>query len=180
MLNLTYRTKLKKKKKQFSAPALSFNISSMSTNYISTFSCNLQGKVKSANALEPRSQNCEKRLLASSCVSSCNNSVPTGQIMKFYIWVLFENRSRKLKFHEIGHELRTLHMTTNIYFGSNLAHFFLEWEMFQINVAEKIKTHILCSTLFLNRAVYENVEKYCRARQATDDNTAHAHCMLDT
>jgi len=24
------------------------------------------------------------------------------------------------------------------------------------------------------------VEKYCRARQATDDNTVHAHCMLDT
>jgi len=24
------------------------------------------------------------------------------------------------------------------------------------------------------------MEKYCRAGQATDDNTAHAHCMLDT
>ena len=23
------------------------------------------------------------------------------------------------------------------------------------------------------------MEKYCRAGQATDDNTAHAHCMLD-
>jgi len=26
----------------------------------------------------------------------------------------------------------------------------------------------------------DNVEKYCRARQATDDNMAHAHCMLTT
>jgi len=26
----------------------------------------------------------------------------------------------------------------------------------------------------------ENVEKYCRAEQATDDNTAHAHRILDT
>ena len=25
-----------------------------------------------------------------------------------------------------------------------------------------------------------NVGKCCTARQATDDNTAHAHCMLDT
>jgi hypothetical protein len=25
-----------------------------------------------------------------------------------------------------------------------------------------------------------HVEKYCRPREATDDNTAHAHCMLDT
>jgi len=24
------------------------------------------------------------------------------------------------------------------------------------------------------------VEKYCSAGQATDDNMAHAHCMLDT
>ena len=23
-------------------------------------------------------------------------------------------------------------------------------------------------------------EKYCRVRQATDENVAHAHCMLDT
>ena len=31
---------------------------------------------------------------------------------------------------------------------------------------------------FTNRAVY-NMEKYCTAGQATDDNVAHAHCMLD-
>ena len=24
------------------------------------------------------------------------------------------------------------------------------------------------------------MEKYCRARQVTDDNIAHAHCILDT
>jgi len=26
--------------------------------------------------------------------------------------------------------------------------------------------------------LWDNVEKYCRAGQATDDNMAHAHCML--
>jgi hypothetical protein len=26
----------------------------------------------------------------------------------------------------------------------------------------------------------DNVQKYCRAGQATVDNMAHAHCMLDT
>ena len=30
---------------------------------------------------------------------------------------------------------------------------------------------------FLNRPVL--VEKYCTAREATYDNMAHAHCMLD-
>jgi len=31
-----------------------------------------------------------------------------------------------------------------------------------------------------NRVVYEIMwKKYCTAGQATDDNMAHAHCMLD-
>ena len=36
-------------------------------------------------------------------------------------------------------------MKTNTYFWSYLAHFLLEWEMFQEKFVEKIKTHILCS-----------------------------------
>ena len=54
--------------------------------------------------------------------------------------------------------------------------------MFHTKVVEKIKTHILCSvTFFGNRAVYEIMwEKYRRVGQTTDDNMAHAHCMLDT
>jgi hypothetical protein len=67
------------------------------------------------------SQNCEKRLLASSCLSVClsawKNSALTGRIfMKFDIWVFFENLSKNS---------RTLH--ENQYtFLSYLAHFFLE------------------------------------------------------
>jgi hypothetical protein len=39
--------------------------------------------------------------------------------------------------------------------------------------------HVL--ELFLeNRAVLDNVEKYCRAGEATDDNMRHAHFVLDT
>jgi len=44
--------------------------------------------------------------------------------------------------------------------------------MLQTKLEEKIKPRIF----FLNRNVY--VEKYCRTEQATDDNMAHAHCML--
>jgi len=54
--------------------------------------------------------------------------------------------------------------------------------MFQTKVVEEIKTHILCSIafFFLNHAVYEIVwEKYCRARQVTEDNITHVHSMLD-
>ena len=32
--------------------------------------------------------------------------------------------------------------------------------------------------IYLNRAVYDNVEKYGRTRQATHDGTAHAHYTL--
>jgi hypothetical protein len=40
-------------------------------------------------------------------------------------------------------------MKTDVHLLSHLAQFFLEREMFQAKVVEKIKTHILCSvTLF--------------------------------
>jgi hypothetical protein len=44
--------------------------------------------------------------------------------------------------------------------------------MFQTKVVGKIKTHILCSITFFRKScrLWDNVEKYGRARQATDDN----------
>ena len=47
---------------------------------------------------------------------------------------------------------------------------------------EKTKAQILCSMIFFPKIglFWENVEKYCTVGQATDDNLAHAHCMLDT
>jgi hypothetical protein len=59
------------------------------------------------------------------------------------------------------------------------AWFFLEWEMFQTKVVERIKTLILCSITFFRKLcrLWGNVEKYFRAGQATDDNMAPAHCI---
>ena len=42
-------------------------------------------------------------------------------------------------------------MQTNIHFISYLAQFFLEWEMFQTEVVEEIKTQFLCSIKFFPR-----------------------------
>ena len=72
-------------------------------------------------------------------------------------------------------------MNTTRHFWSYLAQFFSEWEIFRMKVAQKIKTHILFSIFFLRKSghFYDNVEKYCTVGQATDDNMAHAHCMLD-
>ena len=69
-----------------------------------------------------------------------------------------------------------------IYIFNHLAHFLLEWKMFQTKAVEKIKTHILCSIRFFRKScrLWDNVEKYGTAGQDTDYNMAHAHCMLDT
>ena len=53
-------------------------------------------------------------------------------------------------FIKMGQEKRVLYIKTNIHFWSYLT-LFLEREMFQTKVVEKIKTHILCSTTFLQK-----------------------------
>jgi hypothetical protein len=54
--------------------------------------------------------------------------------------------------------------------------------MFETKVVKQSK-HFLCSVNFFFRKSHHlrhNVEKYGGTGQATDDNTAHVHCMLDT
>jgi len=55
------------------------------------------------------------------------------------------------------------------------------------NVSDKISiesqnTHFMPNNFFFRKScrLWDNVQKYCRAGQAADDNTAHAHCTLDT
>jgi len=52
-------------------------------------------------------------------------------------------------------------MKTNIHFLSYLAKLFLEWEMFQKETVQKIKTHVLCSVTFFRKScrLWENLEK---------------------
>ena len=52
-------------------------------------------------------------------------------------------------------------MKTDMRFWSYLAQLFLEWEMFQTKVVEKIKTHILCSITFFQKSyrLWDNVEE---------------------
>jgi hypothetical protein len=49
--------------------------------------------------------------------------------------------------------------------------------MFQIKAVEKIETYIY-SIIFLRKScrLRDNVEKYSRIREATDDNMAHVLC----
>jgi len=47
---------------------------------------------------------------------------------------------------------------------------------------ENPRTHFMFNNfLFLKSCrLWDKVEKYCREEQATDENMAHVHCMLDT
>jgi len=110
-----------------------------------------------------------------------NNSAPTGLIiMKFDIWVFFENISNNIKFDQSLTSITgTLHKGRYI-FWSYLAQF-VEWETFQTKVVQKIKTHFLFNNFFWKSCyLRDNVQKYCRAVRTTDDNMRHALCMLDT
>jgi len=43
------------------------------------------------------------------------------------------------------------------------------------------KTHFVFSNFFPRSCrLWDNVEKYGRGRRVTDENMAHAHCILDT
>ena len=69
---------------------------------------------------------------------------------------------------------------TDTHFWPYLAQFFSEWGMLHTKVVEKTKTHILCSVISFRKScrLWDNVEKYCIAWLATDNNMTHAHCML--
>jgi hypothetical protein len=49
-----------------------------------------------------------------------------------------------------------------------------------MKIAEKTKAHVLCAVTFFKKLcrVCDNVQKFGGAREATDDNRAHALCML--
>ena len=63
-----------------------------------------------------------------------------------------------------------------------LAQFFYNEKTFHTKVVEKIRTQILSSVTFSWKScrLWDSVEKYWRAEQATEDNMAHVQCMLDT
>ena len=100
-------------------------------------------------------------ILASSCLSvrpsAWNNSASTGRIfMEVYIWMLFWNPSRKLKFH-LNQTGITVALPEDQYAflsSLSLAHFFLELEIFQTNFVKNIKTHFMI-IFFLNIDVYD-------------------------
>ena len=137
-------------------------------------------------------QNCEKRLLASSCLcvrlSVCQRgSTPLpldGFSWNFIFQYLSKTCPENSSFIKIWQEKLVFYVKSNIHFWSYFTQIFLEWEMFRTKALEKIETHILCSiTFFFPRKschLWDNVKNYWRAEQVTDDDMEHAHCMPGT
>jgi len=90
----------------------------------------------------PLASSCMSVLL-SFCLSAWNKSAPTEHIFtKFDVWEFFEKLSRKFKCHYNRTRITgTLH-EDQVHFLSYRGQFFLEWEMFQTKVVEKVTTHI--------------------------------------
>ena len=70
-------------------------------------------------------------------------------------------------------------MKTGKRLWSYLAQLFLERHILGQMCTEKEHTHFVFNNFLLKSChLWDNVEKYCRAGQATDDNMAHAHFVL--
>ena len=115
--------------------------------------------------------------------SAWNDSAPTGRIfMKFDIWGFFENLSWKFKFHyHLTVITATVHEDRYTFTLISRSVLFRMRNVSDKSGRENQNTHFLFSYSPPRKScrLWDNVEKYCRAGQATDDNMAHAHCMLD-
>jgi hypothetical protein len=98
-------------------------------------------------------------------------------LIKFDIWVFFDNPSTKLKFLQnptrITGTFREDRHTVLIIYRSFLL------RMNNISCRENQNPNFMLNNIFFPRAcrLWDKVEKLCRAERA---NTVHAHCMLDT
>jgi hypothetical protein len=63
-------------------------------------------------------------------------------------------------------------MDTYVHLWYYLAEFFLEWDLFQTVLVEQVKTYFMLNNFFFrkSRPLRDNVEKFGKARQSTNDN----------
>jgi len=129
-------------------------------------------------------KNCEKRLLASLCLSVHMEQLGFHWTDSREIWyVFFENLSIKFIFHEnltvllaTSHADRHMHIYSNIWLNYSQNE-----KCFTQKLYRKSKHTFCVQWLFFLKScrLWDNVAKYGRAGQAADDNMAHALCMLD-
>jgi len=127
-----------------------------------------------------------RKATASSCMSFYLFSRPHGTTrlpLDGFSWNCFEYFRKSVESVQVllkSGKNNGYYMKTNVHFWLYLARFFLEWEILQTKVVEKIKIHISRSVTSFQKwcCVRDNVERYCRDRQATDENVVHVRCIL--
>jgi len=132
------------------------------------------------------SQNCEKRLVAASCLSVCPHGTTRLLLDGFFkIWYLSNFRKSVEK---IPIFLKNRTRITGILHEDQYTFFIISRPvLLKMRIISdkncKENQNIFYVTYFFfrkNCLLWDNVEIYCRAGQATVDNMAHAYCMLDT
>jgi hypothetical protein len=109
-----------------------------------------------------------------------NNSGSPGRIFTKCIWIL-SNMCREnsilIKIWQNGYfTWRSIYIYDHILFSSSYNEKCFKY------YRENLNTHFVSNNCFFqkSRRLWDNVEKYCRTGQATDDNMAHANFMLKT
>jgi len=90
--------------------------------------------------------------------SAWNKLVPTGWIF-CEIWYLFIfwKSVEKIQVSLKSEKNNGYFTWWPIHFWSYLTHFFLEWDMFETNVEQKIETHILSSITFFKNCTFHEI-----------------------
>ena len=103
-------------------------------------------------------ENCEKRLLVSSCPSICTGWFCSHLTDFHETWsskVFKKNSTENSIFIIMSQSHLVLYTNSSIHFVSYLSQFFLEWKIFQTKVAMENETHILHSQFFLEWKIFQ-------------------------
>jgi len=111
--------------------------------------------------------------------SAWSNSTPTRRIsIKFDIWGFFENLSRKLNFHQnVAKMTGILHEGQYTFSIKSRSVLLIVRNVPSNSYRRNQNTHIELSNFFFppkECSLCDNVENYCRAGHATNDNMARA------
>jgi hypothetical protein len=122
------------------------------------------------------------KLLLSAYPSGRNNSAPTAQsLIKYGTAGLLKNLSRKFKFHfNLRRITGTLQEDKVIFIVISRSVLLRVRNVSDRSYRENQNTNFMSNNFFSKIVGFLGiVEKFFRAGQATDHNTAHAHCLLD-
>jgi hypothetical protein len=110
------------------------------------------------------------RLSVCLCVRIKKSASHWSEFHEIWYFCIFRKFVEKIQLSSKSDENYGYFTCKPTYILSYLVQSFLEWEMFHTKVVEKIRTHIFYSAIYFRKScrLWGNVEKYCRAGQATD------------